>query len=94
MRWRGLAFKGFLCKRVLLLFHVGVEMVCTLERCLWDEEDDQRKHHSHENGYEVEGPWPSDLVGHLANNDWCQEGASEEGDICKCHPHPSFVNKV
>lgn len=73
--------------------HVGVEMGRSSIRRLWHEEVDDREQCSFEDGDEVERPLPADGMGHFADDDGGQEGASEQRDVAQGHALATLVHE-
>lgn len=85
---------------IKILFSSTLEMGVNVEAFISDVsglgavEDHKRKEASGENGDEVEGPLPAELVGHDSDNDRREERSSEQTEIAECHAQATFVDKV
>lgn len=75
-------------------YHVGVESsVATIGR-LGAQEEDGRQHDGAEDGFQVEGPPPADAVGNFPNDDGCEEGTAENGQVGEGHARATLMYEV
>jgi len=74
--------------------HVCVQSRGSSVRRFRHEEEESQEAEGHEDGEEVEGPLPPDVLGDHADEDWSQECAAEDGRVHDRHAGTTLVHKV